>query len=539
MPNKIVLKKSSVASKVPLVGDLDYGELAINYADGKLYYKKADGTTVDYFQAGSSNVSELHVGDVPPSNPVQKPLWWDSVGGSLYIYYTDVDGSQWVPATPVQNLSTLIKDSVIATDSTWSSSKIDTTKQNTLVSGTNIKTINGESVLGSGNIVVSGGSSITGTTDATTPFRTLVGTSAGASTTANYSTFFGYEAGYSNTTGANNTYVGPLTGRSNINGHSNVGLGYRANYSNSNGIRNVAVGFDALYSNVGGILNTAVGYQALFASTSASYNTAVGGSALTAVTTGTNNTGVGYWSLWGLTTGYGNSAVGYYALKGISTGYWNTAVGQEALQKGGVNFNTNTAVGYQALYNSETDNNVAVGSQAGRNVTAGNNTLIGTNAGYDGVTNLATGTNNTVLGYNATTSSTSVSNTVTLGNSSITTLRCQVTTITSLSDARDKTNVVDLNAGLDFINVLRPVAFEWNTRDGAKVGEHDTGFIAQELKSAQDKTGIVIPGLVYEDNPEKLEAGYGKLLPVMVKAIKELSAKIDSLQAELNKLKGI
>lgn len=29
-------------------------------------------------------------------------------------------------------------------------------KQNTLVSGTNIKTINGESVLGSGNIVISG-----------------------------------------------------------------------------------------------------------------------------------------------------------------------------------------------------------------------------------------------------------------------------------------------------------------------------------------------------------------------------------------------
>lgn len=52
MPNKIVLKKSSVTSKIPLTSDLDFGELALNYADGKLYYKKSDGTTIDSFTAG-------------------------------------------------------------------------------------------------------------------------------------------------------------------------------------------------------------------------------------------------------------------------------------------------------------------------------------------------------------------------------------------------------------------------------------------------------------------------------------------------------
>jgi len=36
---KIILKKSNVASKVPVAGDLDYGELALNYTDGKLWYK--------------------------------------------------------------------------------------------------------------------------------------------------------------------------------------------------------------------------------------------------------------------------------------------------------------------------------------------------------------------------------------------------------------------------------------------------------------------------------------------------------------------
>jgi len=39
MANNILLKKSSVAAKVPTTGDLDYGELALNYADGALYYK--------------------------------------------------------------------------------------------------------------------------------------------------------------------------------------------------------------------------------------------------------------------------------------------------------------------------------------------------------------------------------------------------------------------------------------------------------------------------------------------------------------------
>lgn len=44
MANKIILKKSSVADKVPLITDLAYGEVALNYTDGKLYYKNADNT---------------------------------------------------------------------------------------------------------------------------------------------------------------------------------------------------------------------------------------------------------------------------------------------------------------------------------------------------------------------------------------------------------------------------------------------------------------------------------------------------------------
>jgi hypothetical protein len=44
MANRIILKKSSIVGKIPLNTDLEYGELALNYADGKLYYKNQNNT---------------------------------------------------------------------------------------------------------------------------------------------------------------------------------------------------------------------------------------------------------------------------------------------------------------------------------------------------------------------------------------------------------------------------------------------------------------------------------------------------------------
>ena len=41
MANKVLLKKSSTVAKVPATSDLDYGEIALNYADGKLYFKNS------------------------------------------------------------------------------------------------------------------------------------------------------------------------------------------------------------------------------------------------------------------------------------------------------------------------------------------------------------------------------------------------------------------------------------------------------------------------------------------------------------------
>jgi hypothetical protein len=53
MANKVLLKKSSVSDRVPTTSDLDYGELAINYADGKLYFKDSSNN-IDYFTSAST-----------------------------------------------------------------------------------------------------------------------------------------------------------------------------------------------------------------------------------------------------------------------------------------------------------------------------------------------------------------------------------------------------------------------------------------------------------------------------------------------------
>jgi hypothetical protein len=144
------------------------------------------------------------------------------------------------------------------------------------------------------------------------------------------------------------------------------------------------------------------------------------------------------------------------------------------------------------------------------------------------------GCNNTIIGCGAAASTTTVSNEITLGNSSIATIRAQVTTITSLSDARDKCDVITLNSGMDFLREVRPVKFTWNMRDGAKVGQRETGFIAQELRSVLEASDIrpwLSDLILANEDDSRLEAAPGKLLPLMVRAIQELEDRIVALEA--------
>jgi hypothetical protein len=118
-------------------------------------------------------------------------------------------------------------------------------------------------------------------------------------------------------------------------------------------------------------------------------------------------------------------------------------------------------------------------------------------------------------------------------------LRCNVTTISSLSDERDKTAIEDLPHGLDFINDMRPVQFTWNRRDGTFAQKTDMGFIAQDLYDVElEHSSTSRTRLVKWENPDKLEADYLRSYPILVKAVQELSAKCDALEARIAELEG-
>jgi hypothetical protein len=254
--------------------------------------------------------------------------------------------------------------------------------------------------------------------------------------------------------------------------------------------------------------------------------------------------------------GIGNVGIGYFAgynVGSCGTSNYNTAVGNYALGQdapfptGSLRGSGNTALGFSAGMTKNTaataasNCNTYIGFIAGggSNYGVNCNTFVGAFAGYPAGN--ATGVNNTTIGYCAQTSTISSSNEIVLGNTSNNIIRAAVNSITTLSDGRDKSNVSDLPVGLEFINSLHPVKFTWQHRDPNPVrdGSLDSGFIAQEVQKAQeDYNASEYLGLVHDENPEKLEVTPGKLIPVLVKAIQELSAKNAELEARLAKLES-
>lgn len=314
---------------------------------------------------------------------------------------------------------------------------------------------------------------------------------------------------------------------------TNVDVAFRRNNAAAGkiGVTTTSLGVGALSAN-SGTNNTAFGTNALAANNTPGDNTAIGYNALAVNTlnagSGNLNTAVGSGSLAALNGGARNTAVGAGALAGISTtaSLDNVAVGHNALRGAGT-IDQSVALGAGALLNSGggSTRSTAVGFNAGNAVSQSiENVFIGSNAQGFG----ATARNQVVIGYNA---SANADNTVTLGNTAITALRCAATVITALSDRRDKTEIVKLAEGIEFIKKLKPVSYTWNTRDKSKIGSKAVGFIAQDLLDLQQNSAIGDNlDLVTYNNPERLEARYGNLLPVMVKGIQEQQELIETLQ---------
>ena len=396
----------------------------------------------------------------------------------------------------------------------------------------------------------------------------------------------GFEALTACTSGTGNIAIGYEAGKAITTGEYSTVIGYQALKTatvTAGQDEHTAVGYQAL-KDCNGDRNTAVGAGAMSGVDNSDNCVAVGAYALQSG--GTSDDGIdgtvaiGDSSLNSLTTGSGTTAVGKATGLYLTTGDYNTAIGFEALyteDAGG----GNTAVGYRALKvcNNDTGGNTAVGKGALLATTSGNNnTAVGLGAGDS----LQSGTNNVFIGRNSQASAVGGTNQVVIGgidtggigdnyavigNSDTTrlyaaedvgaTLYAGSATVQT-SDERIKEDIKDSSLGLNFINQLRAVEYKkrqpadydeslkkemnWYKKDKKPrvLDELDknksrTGFIAQEV-------GRVLKDIGFDDNNDIVEIdesntqqmiSYSKLVSPLVKAVQELSAKVEELESKL------
>jgi len=280
--------------------------------------------------------------------------------------------------------------------------------------------------------------------------------------------------------------------------------------------RGIAIGDNSQASDVSGSQNIAIGPHTLMNNTTSKYNTAVGYQAMR------------YCEVSG-TNGY-NTAIGRQALQGVSSGY-----------SGGFNVGVGCSTGYAM---TSAAGNVMVGYASGYELSSGDsNVLLGTNAGRGATSPVGVSTSDGII---------------CLGNNNTTSLYCADTSISS-SDQRDKADIEDFTAGLSFVNQMRPVTYRWDKRswyinqetgtiedvlnavpDGThKKTKQHVGFLSQEIEVLEKEIGFATSKdnqLFCNTNPDDIAMGlkYERLIPVLVNAIKELSAKCEDLQAQID-----
>ena len=412
---------------------------------------------------------------------------------------------------------------------------------------------------------------------------------------ANYNIGVGIDIFTSLTTGDNNIAMGFEAVDALTTGGNNVGIGYKA-LSASNSSWSVAIGSEALKSEatsgsnvaIGGLSmmtsngasnNTAVGKQTGYLLTDGDYNVFIGSNCAFNQTSASNNVGVGYLSIYSCTTGSELVGIGPKTLTNATTAVSCIAIGDRAFENL-IDAPYNVAIGYKSGQNMENGASnegscTFVGDSSGRSVTSGKqNTMIGASAAHGNSYATTTGYRNTIIGSgthgNASDSNTEIvigfgargigNGYITLGSDSGRTyVGAGSTNWAGTSDVRLKENIVDEPIGLDFINELRPVKYNWKKRKDvdpnlfpsiyedqnedrvipSQDGIDKHGFIAQELENTIKKYSSMGDGghdIFYKTNDGTYTASPSALIPMLVKALQEADDKIDSLTARIEAL---
>jgi hypothetical protein len=126
---------------------------------------------------------------------------------------------------------------------------------------------------------------------------------------------------------------------------------------------------------------------------------------------------------------------------------------------------------------------------------------------------------------------------IVLGNTSISKIYANVTTITGISDRRRKKDIraLDADLGLDFIEKLKPVSYRFNNGDETE----RYGFIAQDLEQAlpaslhdtiqrsEPEHGLALIER-QNDKDRTYRVSYGELFAPIVKAIQQQQQEIEA-----------
>ena len=80
--------------------------------DGQVYQNWIYSTSKGAWQAKPMVSAKTVTSPVPPSAPTNGDEWFNTNDGNLYVYYTDVDGSQWVQVKSDATLSSTLGNRV-------------------------------------------------------------------------------------------------------------------------------------------------------------------------------------------------------------------------------------------------------------------------------------------------------------------------------------------------------------------------------------------------------------------------------------------
>jgi hypothetical protein len=196
----------------------------------------------------------------------------------------------------------------------------------------------------------------------------------------------------------------------------------------------------------------------------------------------------------------------------------------------------NTTAGAFALYSNTTGSyNAAFGTATlESNITGTFNTAIG----YAADALAGDITNGTAIGAFA---ELTASNSIVLGNNTISKIYANVTAITAISDRRRKKDIraLDSDLGLDFIGKLQPISYRFNNGDETE----RYGFIAQDLEQAlppslhetierlEPEHGLALIER-QNDKDRTYRVSYDELFAPLVKAIQQQQQEIEAVRQQ-------